>query len=130
MFRNCWLLAFVTLMLVGCGSDPAETMQSQEAPTWPALDALQQDGIMGIGMEMDMQGPKAAQQAASRPDVKKLVDDFANESIPSKFATSEREAAKTQLVQDLKKFSEGGTDEELKALWEKIGASVKVLTTP
>ncbi|MBL7044951.1 MAG: hypothetical protein ISR77_40365 [Pirellulaceae bacterium] len=129
MIRNRWLLAFVLLMLAGCGN-PAAKMQSQETPNWPALDALQQDAIIGIGMGMDMGGPKEAQRATSTPAFKKVVDDFANAPIPSKFATSEREAAKTQLVENLRKFSQGGSDDELKALWEQIGANVKTLTTP
>jgi hypothetical protein len=119
----------MTLLLVGCGSDPAQKMQSQTAPSWPALDVLQQS-ISGMGMAMDMEGPAAAQRDAAKPDFQQIIDEFASQPIPSEFSTPARETAKTQLVEDLKKFSEGGTDEELKALWEKIGAGIKTLTTP
>jgi hypothetical protein len=127
--RSFWLLALVVLAAIGCGS-PAEKMQTRQAATWPALETLQQDVIIGAGMEMEMAGPQQAQRTMAMPHVAKVIDDFANEAIPSRFATATREAAKKEVVENLRKFSEGGSDDELKALWQDVMAAVQTLTAP
>jgi hypothetical protein len=106
-------------------------MEGTAAPEWPALKALQGDGgIMTVGMSMDMQGPKAAQQAASAAKFKELVDNLEKEPIPSEFSTPEREAAKKEIVENFRKIAAGGSDDEIKAAWEKVRGNMQTLTLP
>jgi hypothetical protein len=127
--RRFALLVLLLIVSAGCGN-PAEKLGGQEAPRWPALEALQQDAIVGVGMELDMAGPQQAKRSAALPHVAKIIDDFANEPIPGKFATPEREAAKKELVESYRKFIEGGSDDQLKELWQKVMASNQTLTAP
>jgi hypothetical protein len=86
--------------------------------------------MISVGMSMQMQGPKAAQQAAAAPKFKQLLDDLEKSTIPSRFSTPAREAAKKDLVAALRKVADGGPDEELKAQWEKARESMKTLGAP
>lgn len=127
------MCALLALVLAGCdpGQSAAKKMQGKAPPTWPALEALKgPEGIMTVGMSMDREGPKTAQKAAAAPTFKQLVDDFEKAPIPSSFATSEREAAKKELVASLRKLAEGGPDDELEALYEKARESMKILSSP
>lgn len=131
MCRTTWLVVVLLLgVIAGCGSDAAKKMGGGLPPSWPELDAVNEVCVTAIGMGMDMEGPAAAHQAASTPEFKQAVDAFESAPIPSEFATAARETAKTELVQNLRAFIEGGSDDELKALFEKIGANHQALTTP
>lgn len=125
-----WSVILLLGVLAGCENDAAKKMGGAIAPTWPELTALEDNCIKAISMGMDMEGPEAAVQAASAPQFKEALDGFENAAIPSEFANATRKTAKSELVQNLRKFSEGGTDDELKALLDKIQGNLSTLTTP
>jgi hypothetical protein len=127
------LLALLALVVVGCtpGGDARKQMEGTEAPVWPALMAMNDDGgLMTVGMAMDMDGPNAAKEAAAAPQFKQLLEDLEKEPIPGKFSTPAREAAKTDFVESLRKLAEAGSDDEIKELWEKATASMATLGSP
>lgn len=130
MYKLRWGVILLLGVLVGCGNDAQERMGGTVAPSWPELATLQDTCITAIGMGMDMEGPKSALQAASAPAFKEAIDGFEGTPIPSQFASGARESAKTELIKNLRAFAEGGTDDELKALWDKIQQNVKTLTAP
>lgn len=106
-------------------------MEGAPAPTWPALQAMTgEGGMMMVGMSMQMEGPQAAKKAATAPAFSQLVDNFEKEAIPSEFATAEREAAKKTFVESLRGIAKGGSDTEIKALWEKARESMGAMTKP
>ena len=101
-------------------------MEGPAAPNWPALQAMNAEGgLITVGMSMQMQGPKAAQKAAAAPAFNQLLDNFEKEAIPSEFSTAEREAAKKSLVESLRGLAKAGSDDEIKALWEKAQESTR-----
>lgn len=123
----------VAVIVVGCdgAGSQRKKMEGAEAPNWPALQAMnEQNGLMTVGMGLQMEGPKSAKKAAAAPQFKQLVDNLETESIPSKFATSARETAKKDLVESLRKIADAGSDDEIKALWAKVQESMKTLGTP
>jgi len=127
------LSALVVACVVGCGGAGSQRakLEGKEAPYWPALQAMKdQGGLMTVGMSMQMQGPKAAKQAAAAPAFKQLLDGFEKEGIPSKFSTPAREAAKKDFVDSLRKLAEAGSDEEIKTLWDKTQASMQAMSAP
>lgn len=133
MARASCLLALLAVIVAGC-SEAASTrkkLEGQQAPNWPALQALRDEGgIITVGMGMQMEGPKAAAKAAAAPRFKELLDSFEKEPIPSAFSTSKRQAAKKDLVDALRKIAAGGSDDEIKALWEKAQENLKTVGTP
>jgi hypothetical protein len=132
--RAFYLLAFLALIVAGCDASSSQRSRmegSGTAPSWPALQALQgQDGIATVGMGMGRHGPKMGKKMAAEPRFKDVLDKFEKEPIPSKFATSARETAKKDLVESLRKMAEAGSDDEIKASWEKAQASMKTLNSP
>lgn len=133
MARAYCLLALLALIVVGCepGASAKKQMQGAAAPTWPALQALQgQGGLMDVGMALDRQGAKGAKEAASAPQFKQLVDEFEKAPIPSGFASSARETAKKNVVESLRKIAAGGSDEEVKALWQKVRDNMNTVSSP
>ncbi len=85
---------------------------------------------MTVGMSMQREGPKAAQAAAAAPAFTQLLDNLDKEPIPSTFSTPEREAAKKAFVESVQTIAKGGSDDEIKALWEKALDSMQKLTSP
>lgn len=133
MARAFYLLALLALIMAGCdpGANARKTMEGTRTPDWSALQAINgQGGLMTVGMAMDTQGPSAAQQAAAAPEFKQLLDNFDLQAIPSEFSTPEREAAKKTFVESLRKIAEGGSDDEIKALWEKARDSMGIIGRP
>lgn len=131
--RTQCLLVLLALVVVGCEGSGSQRkrMEGAQAPNWPALQALNdQGGMMTVGMALQMQGPAAAKKAAAAPEFKKLLDDFEATPIPSQFSNSARETAKKELVESLRKLPEAGSDAEAKELWEKARAAMQTLTTP
>jgi len=130
----CFTLAFAAC---GCGSSQeAELRQGgAQIPSWDGLNAitsqeLTQPIIMGAGMG-DFAGVKAA---ATNPKFQEALDKFEKESIPGKFSTPEREAAKKDAVKHYKALIEGAkgsaTDEELKASVDAANKAINSITAP
>ena len=133
MARAFCLLALLALLVAGCdpGASAKKKMQGTRAPEWPALQAMNgPGGLITVGMSMQAQGPKAAQQAAAAPAFNQLLDTFEKEAIPSEFSNAEREAAKKTFVESLRGLAKGGSDQEIKALWEKTRESMGTLGRP
>ena len=133
MARAICLLALLALIVTGCdpGSSARKRMEGTAAPTWPALQQMNdQGGLMTVGMSMQMGGPKEAQKAASAPAFKQLLDNLEKEAIPSTYSTAEREAAKKTFVESLRAIAKGGSDDEIKALWDKARESMGKMTSP
>jgi len=106
-------------------------MEGRGAPTWPALQAMNdQGGLMTVGMSMQVEGPKAAQKAAAAPAFNQLLDNLEKAPIPSEFATAEREAAKKTFVESLRAMAKADSDDEIKALWEKARDHMGKMTSP
>jgi hypothetical protein len=127
------LLALLAVIAAGC--DPASStrkkLEGPKTPNWPAKQALQDEGgIITVGMGIQMEGPKAGAKAAAAPRFKELLDKFEKEPIPSAFSTPPREAAKKDLVENLRKMAAGGSDDEIKALWTKAQENLKALAAP
>jgi len=123
----------VAVLVAGCDGSASQKrkLEGQQAPSWPAQQALAgEGGIPSVGMGMDREGPKSAKKAAAAPAFKELLDAFEKEAIPSKWSTAAREAAKKDLVDSLRKLAEAGSDDEIKALWEKAQASMNTLGAP
>lgn len=133
MARSFVLLALLALIVAGCdpGASAKKQMEGTRAPDWPALKAMNgQGGLMTVGMAMDTQGPKAAQEAAASPAFTQLLDNFDLAAIPSEFSTAEREAAKKAFVESLRAIAKGGSDEDLKAHWQKVRDSMGIIGRP
>lgn len=133
MGRAFCSLALLALLVAGCepGASARRQMEGAKAPDWPELQALQGDGgLMVVGMALDREGAKAATKAAAAPQFKQLVDAFEKAPIPSGYATAARETAKKNIVDSLRKVAEGGSDEELKSLWQKVRENMKTVTSP
>lgn len=133
MARTFYLLVLLALIVAGCdpGSNARKQMEGARAPDWPALQAMKGDGgLMTVGMSMQMEGPAGAQKAAAAPAFGQLLDNFEKEAIPSEFATVERQAAKKALVESLRGIAKGGSDDEIKALWEKAQQSMSAIAKP
>lgn len=130
MARVSCLLALSAVIVAGC-SQTASTrkkLEGEQTPNWPALQALRDEGgITTVGMGMQMEGPKAAAKAAAAPRFKELLDAFEKEAIPFSFSTANREAAKKDLVDSLRKIAAGGSDDEIKALWAKAQENLKTV---
>jgi hypothetical protein len=127
------LLALGALIVAGCdpGAGARKKMEGPRAPTWPALEALRgENGMMSVGMSLQMEGPAAAKLAATAPTFKQLLDDFEKQPIPSAFSTTARETAKKDLVETLRKLPQAASDDEIKALWEQATGSMKTVGTP
>jgi len=131
--RAFCLLALLALIVAGCdpGTSARKKMEGAEAPTWPALQAMTgQGGMMTVGMSLQVEGPQGAQKAAAAPAFNQLLDNLEKEPIPSKFSTPERNAAKKAYVENLRAIAKGGSDDEIKALWEKARESMAAMTRP
>jgi hypothetical protein len=131
--RAFYLFALLALIAAGCdpGASARKKMEGTRAPEWPALKAMNGDGgLITVGMSMQTQGPKAAQKAAAAPAFSQLLDSFEKEAIPSEFATAEREAAKKTFVESLRGIAKGGSDDEIKALWDKARESMGTMGRP
>lgn len=128
--RAFYLVVLLALLVAGCdpGAGAKKQMEGARAPDWPALQAMKGDGgLMTVGMAMQMEGPKGAQKAAAAPAFSQLLDNFEKEAIPSEFATAERQAAKKTFVESLRGLAKAGSDDEIKALWEKAQASMSAI---
>ena len=106
-------------------------MEGTPAPTWPALQAMNgEGGMMTVGMSMQMGGPKEAQKAAAAPAFTQLLDSFEKEAIPGTFASPARDEAKKTFVESLRGIAKGGSDDEIKALWQKALDSKAAIMKP
>lgn len=133
MARAHCLLALLALIVAGCepGGSAKKQMEGSAAPTWPALQALQGDGgLMVVGMALGREGPKAAQDAASSPKFKELVDNFEKAPLPTGYASAARETAKKNVVEALRKIAQGGSADELKTLWKQVQDNMTAVTAP
>ena len=133
MARVFCLLALLALIVAGCdpGSSARKRMEGKAAPTWPALQAMTgPSGMMTVGMSLEVEGPQAAKKAAGAPAFQQLLDNLEKEPIPGEFATPERNAAKKAFVENLRGLAKAGSDDEIKALWEKTRESMGKMTSP
>ena len=133
MTRAFCLLAVLALIVTGCdpGTSARKRMEGKAAPTWPALQAMTgQGGMMTVGMSLEVEGPQAAKKAAGAPQFQQLLDNLEKEPIPGEFASSEREAAKKAFVENLRALAKAGSDDEIKALWDKARESMGGMTRP
>lgn len=133
MARVFYLLALLALIVAGCdpGASARKKMEGAAAPTWPALQAMTSEGgMMTVGMSLQMEGPQGAKKAAAAPAFNQLLDNLEKEAIPSQFSTPEREAAKKTFVESLRAMAKADSDDEIKALWEKVRDSMGKMTSP
>lgn len=133
MARAFCLLALLALLAAGCdpGTSARKRMEGTSAPTWPALQAMTSEGgLITVGMSMQAQGPQAAKKAAAAPPFQQLLDNLEKEAIPRGFSTGEREAAKKDFVESLRRLAEAGSDGEITALWDKARESMEAMTRP
>lgn len=121
----------------GCGNPEIAAMKQGEGTdivTWDALSALTAPEVMmGVAMNADMgnfSGLKAHVQDAKFVDT---VAAFEKEPIPSKHATPEREAARKELIDNLKGLieaaKENAANDQLKAKSDAIQAALKKVTS-
>ena len=133
MARVFCLLALLALIVAGCdpGTSARKRMEGKAAPTWPALQAMTgPSGMMTVGMSLEVEGPQAAKKAAEAPAFQQLLDNLEKEPIPSEFSTPERNAAKKAFVENLRALAKAGSDDEIKALWEKARDSMGKMASP
>jgi hypothetical protein len=132
------LWTLFALVVAGCGPSSQEAELKKggaEIPSWPGLSAVtSQDVLRPVVMGAAMGNFTAVKEQAADPKFQEAVAKFEKESIPGKFSTPEREAARTDAIKHFKALIEGAkgsaSDEELKASVEGANKAIISLTTP
>lgn len=98
----------MVLLLSGCGnSQQAELSKDPGIPTWDGLKVMTgQDVLMPMvmGAQRDIAALKTHVQT---PKFQEALTKFEQEPIPAKYATPEREAARTEAIKHFKELIEG-----------------------
>ena len=115
-------LAFCLIVagaLAGCGeANPPQP--TYDIPDYPALqDMFSVENWQPVEMNAAMGNWPKAKEALVRPELSKVFEAFEKEPIPSKQSTPEREAARKEVVKNIKAAIDGAksgaSDAELKA---------------
>lgn len=130
-------LVAVVLSSAGCGSSETASLQKGSGPeiiTWDALRTLQSpDIIMGVGRNSELGNFGGLKTHVQDSKFIEAVNAFEAESMPAKYVTPEREAARTELINDLKSLIDAAkanaTNDQLKVKANAVQASLKKLTS-
>jgi hypothetical protein len=135
MYRLAFL-AWLGLVLAGCETAAQkELSKGPDVPDYPGLRALNdQQLLQPILMGASMGNMAAVKQQAADPKFAEAFEKFEKESIPAKFSTPEREAARADAIKHFKALIEGAksgaSDADLKASAEAGNKALQALAAP
>ena len=129
--------AAAVLSLAGCDNSETVALQKGSGPeiiTWDSLKTIQsRDIMMGVAMNSGMGNFDGLKKHVQEPKFVDAVTAFENEPIPSKYATPDREAARTELINNLQGLIEdakaNAANDQLKAKADAIQTSLKKLVS-
>jgi hypothetical protein len=121
--------------LAGCNSGNPELTRMPDIPTWDGLTALNQEDIMKpLVMGAQMGSDDSVKTHAASPKFQEAFAKFEKEPIPSKYSTPEREAARNEVIKNLKAVIDGANSgasaADLKAAVEAADKALRTLSTP
>ena len=130
------LCSVLLLAVAGCaGSQEAELSKPPDIPMWPGLAALKQEELLKpILMGAARGNIPVVKEQVSSPRFQEAFAKFEAESIPSKFATPERQAARDQVIKNFKALIEGvksgASEADLKASAQAGNEALDRLSAP
>ena len=128
-------VSLLVLSLAGCDSGNPELSRMPDIPTWDGLKALNQDDVMKpLVMGAQMGSDATVKEQATNPKFQEAFSKFEKESIPLKYSTPEREAARNEVIKNLKSVIEGAKSgasaADLKSAVDAADKALRTLSSP